>query len=261
MSRPDPTRPDLRASEEETQAWYAEYYSKLGRDRNDLLTNPEVLFQSIAFDVANTRALRRIPVDRESARVLDVGCGGGTSLLTFLKLGFRAANLTGVDINSARIHQGRMDLPGIDLRCETAERMSFASGSFDIVFESTMFVQLTDERVAGSIALEMLRVTKPGGHLVLVDWRYSKPGSRDYLGMSTSRIAKLFDVGGTTQVVVSENGALVPPIGRRISQYCSPLYFPVQKLFPFMVGQRTTVLKKRSHLPGKNDRPLRIEKR
>lgn len=66
-------------SEAETQAWYADYYKRQGSDRNDLLTNPEVLFQSLAFDVANTRALSSLGLDRATAKVLDVGFGGGAS--------------------------------------------------------------------------------------------------------------------------------------------------------------------------------------
>ena len=35
----------MNSSEQQTQDWYAKYYAEKGLDRNDLLTNPEVLFQ------------------------------------------------------------------------------------------------------------------------------------------------------------------------------------------------------------------------
>ena len=62
---------------------------------------------------------------------------------------------------------------------------------FNLVMESTMFVQLTDEELSQKISQEMLRVTKPGGYILLIDWRYGKPGNTDYLAVSNKRITKL----------------------------------------------------------------------
>ncbi|MDO8502304.1 MAG: class I SAM-dependent methyltransferase [Gemmatimonadaceae bacterium] len=223
---------------------YSRYYEEHKADRNDLLGNPEVTFQTFAFDRANIRALRRMDLERESARILDVGCGTGAGLIQFLRLGFTQQQMSGVDISTERIEQARRALPLADLRCESGDAMSYGAGDFDIVFESTMFVLIPSDDMASRIAREMVRVTKPGGYLMLVDWRYSKPGSDVYKAMSKRRIAKLFDVGGATSVVAREKGALVPPLGRALSRYAPSLYFAVQALIPPAVGQMTTVLRK-----------------
>ena len=104
-------------------------------------------------------------------------------------------------------------------------------------------MMLTSEDIARRIAREMLRVTRSGGYLVLVDWRYAKPKSRDHRPMSPGRL--LFDVDRATDVVAGERGALVPPLGRFLSRRAPSLYFAVQALMPFAVGQITTVLQKR----------------
>ncbi len=223
---------------------YESYYAKKGEDRNDLLTNSGVTFQTFAFDRSNIRALQRLSIDRENARVLDVGCGTGASLLQFIRLGFRPENMTGVDNGEERIAQARERFPTIDFRCESAERMSFPEETFDLVFESTLFMMLTSEEVAHRIAGEMIRVTRPGGYLMLVDWRYARPGSDEHRAMTPKRIASLFDVGSRTTVVARERGALVPPLGRFLSRHAPSLYFVVQALVPFAVGQVTTVLQK-----------------
>lgn len=202
------------------------------------------MFQAFAFDRANIRALGRMDIDRDSARILDVGCGSGAGLFQLLRLGFKADLMAGVDISPARVEAGRAALPNVELRCESADAMSFANGAFDLVFESTMFVLLPSEGLARDIANEMIRVTKPGGYLMLVDWRYAKPGSDVYRAMSPKRIAALFGVGDTTRVVARERGALVPPLGRFLSRRAPSLYFAAQALLPFAVGQMTTVLKK-----------------
>ncbi|HUQ19468.1 MAG TPA: class I SAM-dependent methyltransferase [Gemmatimonadaceae bacterium] len=223
---------------------YERYYAKHGVDRNDLLANPEVTFQAFAFDRANIRALQQTSLDRETATVLDVGCGTGASLLQFIRLGFRPENLSGVDNGEERIALARKQFPSVSFRCESAEQMSFTDNSFDVAFESTLFMMLTSENVAQRIASEMLRVTRPGGYIMLADWRYSRPGSEDHRAMTPSRIASLFGVGGQTSVVTRERGALVPPLGRFLSRRLPSLYFVVQGMLPFAVGQITTVLQK-----------------
>lgn len=223
---------------------YSEYYEKHGANRNDLLSNADVVFQTLAADRANIAALRRLDVDRSSARVLDVGCGSGSSLLQFLRLGFNPGNLHGIDTSEERILQGRTLLPTLDFRVESADRLPFEDESFDIVFESTTLGTLESAQLLSSIAHEMLRVTKKNGHVMLTDWRYSRRGSGVKTAMNRTRIADLFDVGGSTVVVAREAGALVPPIGRRLSRLAPSLYFLLQAILPPAVGQITTVLRK-----------------
>ena len=233
--------------DEETQGSgpaYSQYYKNHSEDRNDILTNPGVLFQTLAFDRANIRALSRLELDRRTARVLDVGCGTGSSLLSLVRLGFDPANLSGIDIEQDRIDAALKQAPNVDFRCSDARKLDYADGTFDLVLESTMFVLMTDENLATEVAREMIRVTKPGSYIMLVDWRYGKPGNATYKGLSKSRIASLFDVGSSTRVEGVERGALVPPVGRFLSKSVPSLYFVVQALLPPLVGQTTTVLRK-----------------
>ena len=157
---------------------YERYYAKHGADRNDPLTNSGVTFQLFAFERANIRALQRLDLDRENAKVLDIGCGTGSSLLQFIKLGFRPENLTGVDSGADRIDQARERFPNVTFRCVSAEWMSFPDATFDVAFEPTLFMMLTSEEVAHRIAREMLRVTRPGGYVMLTDWRYARPRAK-----------------------------------------------------------------------------------
>jgi len=225
---------------------YSHYYEKLGEDRNDLLRNPEVLFQSFAIDRANIAALRSLSLDKRSSRVLDVGCGSGSGLLQFVRLGFSPANLVGIDLNDARIEEGKALLPGIDLQVADASRMPLENASFDLVFESTMLGTLESQSLLASIAKEMIRVTRPGGYIMLADWRYSRKGSGVKTAISRAKIAELFSVGSGTEVVARQRGALVPPLGRRLSRLAPSIYFLVQGMLPFAAGQVTTVLRKSS---------------
>jgi ubiquinone/menaquinone biosynthesis C-methylase UbiE len=227
-----------------TQDWYKRYYQEKGHGRNDLLSNPEVLFQHLALEESVISALREITWDRQQAKILDVGCGAGSSLARFLQLGFRAENLYGIDIIPERIREAKERYPNIQFICGNAADMPYRSDMFDLVLESTMFVQITDERLAKAMANEMLRVAKARGHLLLIDWRYSKPGRSAYVGLSRKRMRTLFSVGSRSRIIYQTGGALVPPVGRAVSKYVRFLYFPLKMFCPFLVGQESRLLKK-----------------
>lgn len=226
-----------------TQQWYREYHAKHGGvDRNSIRHNPEVDFQYLAMLAGVIRALRSIGYD-PSWRVLDVGCGNGGTLIPFLVMGAFSANLTGIDILPDSIETAKHRLPGAIFLAQDASNMAFEAGHFDITCESTMFMQLTDEALAARIAAEMVRVTKPQGHILLVDWRYDG-GRKEYRALSPSRIDTLFQVGSATTVARRERGALLPPIGRKLSKYAPWLYFPVHAILPFLSAQCVTILRK-----------------
>jgi ubiquinone/menaquinone biosynthesis C-methylase UbiE len=226
------------------QEWYRGYYAEKGANRNSLLRNPEVLFQSLAQDAAVVRALQSFQPDPERTEVLDVGCGEGASLIPFLRLGFVQKNLHGMDFQEERIARAKELYPGLNFQRGDATKMDFPGGRFDVVFESTMFVHSVSEELSQKIAAEMLRVTKAGGHIVLCDWRYSKLGSSAHRALTQKRIAKLFFVGERTMRRGVFRGPLVPPVGRFLSSHLPSAYFLVQGLLPFLTGQMTTVLHK-----------------
>lgn len=227
-----------------TQAWYRDYYERKGADRNDLIRNPEVLFQSLAMDASVVNALRSTGLRAESSTVLDVGCGSGASMLNLLRCGFAAANVQGVDILEDRIEEARARLPHVRFHCADARAMAFPDGAFDLVTEWTMFVQVTDLELGKAIAREMLRVTRPGGFVLLVDWRYSKPGDAHYRGLTKARVRELFDVGSSAVLHAVQPGAMVPPIGRLLSRRLPSCYFLVRRLAPFLTGQVAVILRK-----------------
>ncbi len=225
---------------------FQDYYATKGDDRNDPLRNPGVLFQNLAFEKSIVQALRQVDFDQRDKRlwkILDVGCGAGFSLLRLLYSGLDPERLYGIDIAENRIAQGRKRLPTLNLTHGDATQMEYESESFDLAMESTVFIQMTDESISQGIANEMLRVVKPNGYIMLTDWRYSF-GRKGYRALSPNRIARLFGVGTRTSVVSRTHGALIPALGRALSRYCSPLYFPVCTLFPLLVGQMTVVLRK-----------------
>ena len=235
----------MNAIHQETENWYQEYYKKKGGNRN-ALSNPQVLFQFLAGQSAMIKALTKvtelIAKPTFDIKVLDVGCGGGGSLHLFSYFKFIEHNLYGIDILPERIEEARVIRERINFSINDATKLDFTDEIFDITFESTMFVQITDHTLASRISEEMVRVTKKGGYIILEDWRYSKPNNTTYKGVTKYRIKELFP---NCEVINTYKGQLIPPIGRFLSKNIPSLYFLAQSLFPFLVGLKVTVLRKK----------------
>ena len=106
-----------------TEQYYKGYDARKGEGRNDLLSNPQVLFQFLAGEVALVRALRSIKSNPAEAKILDVGCGTGASLMSLLRIGFTPSNLYGVDIRPEQIAFACNQLPMSPIQCADARRL------------------------------------------------------------------------------------------------------------------------------------------
>lgn len=101
-------------------------------------------------------------------RVLDVACGAGQLAIPAARTG---AQVTGIDIAENWIAQAkeRATAEGLDVQFDVgdAEAMPYENASFDVVLSliGAMFAP-RPERAAS----ELLRVTRPGGRIVMGNW-------------------------------------------------------------------------------------------
>jgi SAM-dependent methyltransferase len=103
-------------------------------------------------------------------RVLDLGCGDGTTALPMARLG---ADVTGVDISRNLVEAGNRRAHEAGLaNCrfqhgDAASLSELADASFDLVVSifGAMFCPKPFEA-----AKEMVRVTRPGGRIVMGNW-------------------------------------------------------------------------------------------
>ena len=216
------------------ESWYKNY-NKDGRGH--VFKNKGLLFQQLATYRSIVEALRYIEFNNEE-KILDVGCGSGHSLRQLIDIGYLPYNMYGIDIIQSRILDGRKLFPNIEFRCGDACNLPYPDNYFDITMASTLFIGIKDESDK-KVADEIKRVTK--GHILLIDWRYDY-FHKEYKALNKSRIKSLF---GDCSIICSKNGALVPPIGYFVSKNFDYLYFLIHRLFPLLVAQTTTILKKR----------------
>lgn len=217
-----------------------EQYYKRPNNKGNIFKNRGTLFQLFAFRKSLIDALNGLNITIDE-KILDVGCGNGGTLRQLIEFGFKPQNIYGIDTSQERINDCASRYPNLWLYLGDASKMPYEDNFFDIVLESTLFIELTDDEISKKIADEMVRVCKPNGYILLIDWRYSyfHPEKK---ALDKKRISKLF--GSSTELVGVKYGALIPQVGYFVANHFYPLYFMIQWLLPELVGQTITVLRK-----------------
>ncbi|MFD8478765.1 demethylmenaquinone methyltransferase [Kitasatospora sp. NPDC059673] len=120
------------------------------------------------LSLGQARLWRRAVADAVEAvagqRILDLGAGTGTSSLPFLEAG---ADVVPCDFSIGMLTEGKSRHPELALTAGDATRLPFADESFDAVTISFALRNVQDHQGA---MREMLRVTKPGGKLVICEF-------------------------------------------------------------------------------------------
>jgi ubiquinone/menaquinone biosynthesis C-methylase UbiE len=129
-------------------------------------TNPAYVFGMHELESALLRALSAAAVDL-GGPVLDVGCGSGYYLSRLQEYG--ASEAVGVELMDERVAQARRRYPGLDVRQGDAANLPFDDGTFALVTQFTVLSSILDRDSRAAIAREMLRVTRPGGHVLSLD--------------------------------------------------------------------------------------------
>ncbi|MGI9647582.1 MAG: class I SAM-dependent methyltransferase [Acidimicrobiia bacterium] len=121
------------------------------------------------MQVGVRRVSRQVLVPQKGWQVLDVGCGTGASLAEYLEAGCR---VTGVDVSPAMLDRAESRLgQEADLRLTDGRTLPFDSDSFDLATTSMVLHEVAAAERA-TVVLEMARVTRPTGRLLLIDFRF-----------------------------------------------------------------------------------------
>ncbi len=162
------------------------------------------------------RKLRRRTADlaqlQPGEQVLDVGCGTGTLAIEVARRVGREGYVAGVDpgiqqITRASSKAARRNLP-IDFQIGVIEQLAFPDQTFDVVFSTLMMHHLPAPLKRQGLA-EIARVLKPGGRLVIADFKHKKErqgrATRFHAGGSSMQdLAPFIKDAGFSQVETEE---------------------------------------------------------
>jgi SAM-dependent methyltransferase len=102
-------------------------------------------------------------IDKNIDTILDVGTGKG-AFVQILQDIFSRSQITGVDPDQESLAIAHEAFPGLTFKQMTAEKLQFENDSFDLVSISMALHHL---RKINRGFLEMKRVTKPGGYIII----------------------------------------------------------------------------------------------
>jgi len=129
-------------------------------ENEGLLNMPDGILHPGGYKL--TERLLELAMLVPDARILDVGCGFGSSVAFLQKLGFAAS---GVDKSRTLLEHGRNRFPNLRLVESSAENMPFEDESFDAVFfECSLSLMDVSETLT-----EVLRILRPNGTLLISD--------------------------------------------------------------------------------------------
>ncbi len=177
--------PETRATLDKRRADVAAMFDRVAA-RYDLANDIISLGQDRAWRLDVVEAVD----PRPGQRILDLAAGTGTSSVPFAAAG---AIVVPTDLSDGMLQVGKRRLPQLPFIAGDALRLPFADDSFDAV---TISFGLRNVEDAAAALTELLRVTRPGGRLVICEfstptWRPFRVLYSEYLMAALPKIASL----------------------------------------------------------------------
>lgn len=152
-----------------SRAFWNERFRRYGHtgDIDSVLYSYDQLCRLRAIDKALSRS--KVQLDTGN-KILDIGCGTGDLILSFLKMGL---DITGIDFSDEVINYARGRFAtnkNIDLHIMEAENIGFPSSSFDLVTSINVLQHIIDEKAFSRAIKNITRVVKLGRHILIMEF-------------------------------------------------------------------------------------------
>jgi SAM-dependent methyltransferase len=122
-------------------------------------------------DMLDKQAVSSFVRVKPGMEILDVGCGVGRWCMEFARKG---AHVTGIDISEEMIRIAQQNMEYEDLACNLMvsglDAINLPDNSFDLVNCISVLMHITDPEKFQKSCREMVRVTRPGGQILLKEW-------------------------------------------------------------------------------------------
>ncbi|KAG9300409.1 hypothetical protein G9A89_010033 [Geosiphon pyriformis] len=142
----------------------------------------------------NFMAPIHLELAKNEARVLDIGCGSGAWILEMAST-YVGSNFIGLDIAPCQPHEIK-PYNATFINVNFLERLPFQKNHFDLVHQRSILRTLTENQFINHMIPELLRITKSGGFIELVETEieYKNPGP--LLDALTSALSKFLQEKG-----------------------------------------------------------------
>lgn len=108
--------------------------------------------------------------DISSIKILDLGCGEGKILRSFINWKAQPENLFGIDVSPFIIdHAKTLSSPKINFAVGTLDQMPFENEQFDVILSRGVLQHITDKPTMNKVAYEIQRLLKPDGTMIFFE--------------------------------------------------------------------------------------------
>ncbi|MCX6149033.1 MAG: methyltransferase domain-containing protein [Ignavibacteriales bacterium] len=200
------------------------------------ILNPNVYLSEQEKERAIFKLFKKIPLKNYAEKkFLEIGGGIGTNVFLFLKFGFTPKNIFFNELIEDRFRKAKTLLPSeINFNFGNALDLNYPNEYFDIIFQSTVFSSILDEKFKIELASKMWNLVKNNGGILWYDFIYNNPWNKDVKGIPINEIKKLFPLAKIKIKKITLN----PPLARFLTKI-NPTLYSVFNLIPLL---RTHVL-------------------
>jgi 2-polyprenyl-3-methyl-5-hydroxy-6-metoxy-1,4-benzoquinol methylase len=192
-------------------------YSARGYDTDTSYSDvsPVYLQRLQSMERAYLSLLRKLNLSNDLAtlRILDHGCGNGRWLGRWIAWGADPRNLAGIDIRRSAIDLARRYFPTSALYVDVDARREIGDGTFDVVAQNLVLSSILDDSIRRLVAREVVRMLRPGGTLIICDFRVRNPSNPDVKPLTVAEVKELFP---ECEYLSSARLILAPPVARRV---------------------------------------------
>ncbi len=169
-----------------------------------------------------------VGAELSDARVLDVGCGNGALLRRLAEWGASPDKLTGIDLLEDRLRRARSLSPNINWQNRSVETLPDAP-SFDLITAFTLFSSVLEEAARVTIANEIWKRVRPGGTVIVFDFRYDNPANPNVRRVTQRQLHRWWpDVAQSRY----RSLLLAPPLARRLAPLSPTAALLLEALVP-----------------------------
>lgn len=207
------------------------------RERDEFLKdkynplNPDILMTVQEKERSIVQWIKKEKISPVSSKkLIEIGCGDGSNLLYFLKLGFKPENIVANELVEQRAKTARKLLPDtINMIIGNAIDLQLPSEEFDIVFQSTVFSSILNPESREKLANVIWKLVKPGGGILWYDFVYDNPNNPNVKKVSLKNVKEIFPAAQ----IKSWRLTLAPPISRLVTKI-HPNFYHLFNFFPFL---------------------------
>lgn len=147
-------------------------------------------------------------------KFLEIGAGNGTNAFLFEKIGIKLENISFNELIGERLENIKNGFPNNKLYAGDATHVQFPE-KYDIVFQSTVFTSILNDKDRKALADKMWSLLNPGGVILWYDFIYNNPKNSDVKKVDIAEVSALFNKCTSFNI---KKITLAPPIGRKVGK-------------------------------------------